>query len=145
MDASIATPLAALVAGLATSSTLFVKAEKSAQLAEERREDAVANEQRALAEKERADRAAEVARHNEELAEERRAEAEAARVRVLRLSDVKRSFLSELPAMAETAARKRSGGLRVVSDGGDSGGGGGTAVAEAPVAAGKAMATLVAS
>ncbi len=63
----------------------------------------------------------------------------------VRLSDVKRSFLAELPAMAETAARKSGGRLREASESGEGGGeegGGGTAVAEAPAAAGTATAVL---
>jgi len=70
-----------LIAGLATSSTLFFKAERNAELAEQRRI--------------LADESASIAQKSATLALQREQEADAERVKVLRLSDVKRLKLLE--------------------------------------------------
>ena len=97
--------IVALIVGLAVSSVLYVRADRNATLAEERRQEAekseqlaLENEREAVEARQQADASAHDALESAELARQRQAEAEAERIKVLRLSDVKRLDVLESEA-----------------------------------------------
>jgi formylglycine-generating enzyme required for sulfatase activity/serine/threonine protein kinase len=114
LAAASAVALLALVIGLAVSSVLYVRADRNAELAEDRRQEAEENEQQAVAARRQADESALEALQSAELAKERQAEAEAEKVKVLRLSDVKRlEALQEEAASLWPAIPEQAEGYRV--------------------------------
>jgi len=119
-----AAALLLLVVGLAVSSVLYVRANRNADLAEERRQEAEINEQQAVVARRQALESAEEALRSAELARRRQAEAEEEKVKVLRLSDVKRldtlvgNAAGLWPAVPERAAGYREwlAGARSLGD-----------------------------